>query len=113
MPNKIRTFDTGATRDTNEDKLDFEGFLSPIVLKKFAIYMNKHRKQSDGTLRESDNWQKLFGKDHYTVCMKSLLDHIMDLWLEHRGFKSRDGIEDALMGSLFNIMAYAYKYFQD
>lgn len=109
---KIRTFETGATRDTEEGKYDYEGFLSPIVLERFAEYMNKHRIQSDGKLRDSDNWQKGFGIDHYEVCMKSLLRHVMDMWLEHRGFASRDGIEDALMGILFNVMSYAHEYFK-
>ena len=54
----MRKFDSGATRDIVEDKFDFEGFLSPLVLNRYAEYMNKHRKQSDGNLRDSDNWQK-------------------------------------------------------
>jgi len=110
---KIRKFDTGATRDTDEGKLDFEGFLSPIVLEKFAEYMNKHRKQADGQLRDSDNWQKGFGKDHFKVCMKSWFRHFFGVWKEHRGFKSREGMGDALMGSLFNNMAYAHQYFKE
>jgi len=81
-------------------------------LREYAKYMNKHRIQSDGKLRDSDNWQKGFGKDHYKVCVKSLLRHVMDLWLEERGFASRDGIEDALMGIMFNVMAYADKYYK-
>jgi len=111
--NKVRVFSSGATRDTDDGKLDYEGFLSPIVLQKYAEYMHHHRYQSDGKLRESDNWQKHFGDDHYSVCMKSLWRHFMDLWLEHRGFQSRDGIENALMGILFNAMAYADKYYKD
>lgn len=110
---KIRQFSTGASRDTNEGKYDYEGFLSPIVIQKYAEYMHKNRIQSDGSLRDSDNWQKHFGEHHYAVCMKSLWRHFMDLWLEHRGFKSREGIEDAIMGLLFNVMAYADKYFKD
>jgi hypothetical protein len=110
---RIRQFSTGATRDTEDGKLDFEGFLSPIVLQKYAEYMHQHRIQPDGKLRASDNWQKHFGDEHYSVCMKSLWRHFMDLWLEHRGFKSRDGIESALMGILFNTMAYADKYYKD
>ena len=110
---KIRKFHTGATRDTTVGKYDFEGFLSPIVLQRFAAYMDKHRVQSDGTLRDSDNWQKHFGPDHYAICMKSLLRHVMDMWFEHRGLKSRDGIEDAMMAILFNVMVYADKYLKD
>ena len=32
----MRTFATGATRDTEVEKLDYEGFLSPVVLKAYA-----------------------------------------------------------------------------
>jgi len=28
----IRQFTTGATRDTSDGKLDYEGFISPLVL---------------------------------------------------------------------------------
>jgi hypothetical protein len=45
--------------------------------------------------------------------MKSLWRHFQDLWLEHRGFKSREGIESAMMGILFNINAYAFKYYKE
>lgn len=109
----IRKFETGATRDTDQNKLDYEGFLSPIVLERFGQYMHKHRFQADGHVRASDNWQHHFGADHFSVCMKSLWRHFMDLWMEHRGFKSREGIEDALMGIIFNTMAYADKYLKD
>ena len=108
MP-KIRIFKTGATRDTEKNKIDYEGFLSPIVLKAFGEYMDKHRIQKDGKIRESDNWQKLFGEDHYNVCAKSLLRHTMDFWLFHRGFKGRETIIDALCGIIFNAQAYLYK----
>ena len=112
---KIRTFKTGATRDTDEGKLDFEGFFSPIVMEAFAEYMNRHRRQSDGQLRDSDNWQKGFGKgrEHFVACMKSWWRHFFYVWKEHRGLKSREGMGDALMGSLFNNMAYAHQYFKE
>lgn len=106
---KIREFETGATRDTDLNKPDYEGFLSPLVLKRFGEYMNKHRKQSDGKLRDSDNWQKGFGDKHFNVCMKSLTRHFMDLWLFHRGYRGRETIDDALAGILFNAMAYWFK----
>ncbi|MFC1454136.1 hypothetical protein ACFLQL_03050 [Verrucomicrobiota bacterium] len=110
---KIRQFESGATRDTDADKLDYEGFFSPLVLERYGQYMNKHRIQADGGIRDSDNWQKHFGAKHYDVCMKSLWRHFMDLWLEHRGFPSRDGIMEALMAIIFNAMAYADKYLKD
>ena len=104
---KIRTFGKeGATRDTNMGKLDFEGFLSPIVLKRYAEYMDKHREQADGKLRDSDNWQKGMPKKVY---MKSGWRHFFDWWMEHRGYESRDGIEDALCGLLFNAQGYLHE----
>lgn len=113
MEEKIRKFETGATRDTDKNKLAYEGFFSPIVLKAFAEYMNKHRSMPDGSIREPDNWQKTYGEKHYQTCMDCLLRHIMDLWLEHDGFPSRDGIKDALFGIMFNSMAYLYKILTD
>jgi hypothetical protein len=108
-----REFSTGSNRNSDEGKLDYEGFLSPIVVQKFGEYMHKHRKLEDGTLRDSDNWQKLFGDDHYSVCMKSMWRHFHDLWMEHRGYRSREGIEDAMMGIMFNVNAYAFKYYKE
>lgn len=106
----MRVFNSGATRDADGEKYDYEGFFSPIVLERYGKYMHKHRKQTDGNLRASDNWQKGIPKDVY---IKSLWRHVMDFWLEHRGYKSRDGIEDALMGIIFNAMGYAYELLKD
>ena len=117
---KIRKFKTGATRDTNEGKYDYEGFLSPLVIEAYGKYMHKHRKQSDGTLRDSDNWQKGFGENHFAVCIKSLWRHFLDLWFLHRGYKrfdKKDGHEitkeEVLMAILFNDMAYADKLLKE
>ena len=78
----MRNFGTGATRNSDENKLDYEGFLNPLVLNKFAEYMNTHRKQSDGKLRDSDNWQKGIPIMAYN---KSLIRHTMDYWRLTRG----------------------------
>ena len=107
---KIRKFKTGATRDTDDNKLDFEGFLSPIVLERFAKYMDKHRKQSDGSLRDSDNWQKGIPQDAY---IKSAWRHFHDWWMEYRGYKSREGLEDALCALIFNVMGYLYEHLKE
>lgn len=107
---KMREFETGATRDTEDGKLDFEGFLSPAVLERYAQYLHKHRKQADGKLRASDNWQKGIPKDVY---MKSAWRHFHDWWKEHRGLASRDGIEDALCATMFNTMGYLFELLQE
>lgn len=111
-----RTFGTGATRDTDDGKLDYEGFLSPIVLERFACYMHENRKMADGSLRSSDNWQKGIPKDVY---MKSLWRHFMDLWLLHRGVdfdasgKELPGIDEALCALLFNVQGYLFEVLKD
>ena len=106
----MRRFETGATRDVDDGKLDLEGFLSPLVLEAFGKYMHKHRIQTDGTLRDSDNWQKLFGEDHYNVCIKSAWRHFFAFWKAHRGYPTKETLEDSAMALLFNIMAYMHKY---
>lgn len=103
---KIRTFKTGATRDTDESKLDFEGFYSPLVMIRFAQYMNKHRMQSNGELRDSDNWQKGIPKDAY---MKSAYRHFMDWWMFHRGYEGREDTEEAICALIFNAQGYLFE----
>lgn len=99
---KARTFDTGATRDTDENKLDYEGFLSPFVLERFAEYLQHHRVQSDGNVRDSDNWQKGIPKDVY---MKSMLRHVMEVWKQHRATGTiSPQVEEDLCGVMFNSM---------
>jgi hypothetical protein len=100
-------FASGATRDTREGKLDFEAYLSPLVLVRYAEYMQKHQTRSDGTQREGDDWQKGMGKDVYA---ESLLRHLIDFWLlnrEHEGLATQD-IQDALCGVIFNAMGYLF-----
>lgn len=105
---EMRTFDTGATRDSDKDKFDYEGFLSPIALERYAEYMHENRKQSDGKMRDSDNWQKGIPREQY---MKSLFRHFMDLWIIHRGWKRQCiGIEDALCAVIFNAMGMLHEH---
>lgn len=104
----MRTFATGATRDADDNKIDPEGFLSPLALQAFCEYMHSHRKQPDGNLRDSDNWQKGMPVDAY---IKSLLRHVLDLWLVHRGFTSaaRSNKQEALCAILFNAQGYLHE----
>ena len=102
----MRTFDTGATRDTDTGKLDYEGFLSPLVLERYARYMHQNRVQADGSLRDSDNWQKGIPLEAY---MKSGWRHFFDWWKEHRGHDTPDGLEDALCALLFNTQGYLHE----
>ena len=108
VPPAKRVFDTGATRDTESGKLDFEGFLSPLVLKRYAKYLNGHRTMSDGSTRDSDDWQKGIPLDVY---MKSAWRHFMDMWSYHRLWLPDIGnfMEDAMCAILFNVMGYLHE----
>jgi len=105
----VRRFASGATRNTDEGKLDFEGFLSPRVLKRFAEYMHKHRIQADGSLRPSDNWQKGIPRDAY---MKSGWRHFFDWWGFHRSevpMIDTDEDEEAICALIFNAQGYLHE----
>jgi len=113
----MRNFSTGATRDTDVGKNDYEGFYSPLVVEAFGNYMNKHRIQADGKLRDSDNWQKGIPKDAY---MKSLWRHFLDMWFIHRGYKRIDAqtkeeltMEGVLCAILFNVQGYLFEILKE
>lgn len=101
-----RTFETAATRSLDDDKLDFEGFLSPYVLTRYAEYMHQNRHMADGSLRDSDNWQKGIPRKSY---MQSAWRHFMDVWSIHRGRPAREDLEQAICGCLFNLMGYLHE----
>lgn len=110
----MRTFDTGATRDTDQGKHDFDGFLSPAFLERFAEYMTKNRVQRDGNIRDSDNWQKGIPMPQY---MKSLWRHFFDLWKLHRmslqcplSPELEERLEEDAMGMMFNLQGYMHEH---
>jgi hypothetical protein len=102
----VRTFGTGATRDLDANKLDFEGFLSPLVLERYAQHMHAARKMPDGTMRASDNWQLGIPKDAY---IKSAWRHFFDVWKTHRGIETSSDIETELCALLFNVSGYLHE----
>jgi len=107
---KVREFESGATRDADTTKLDYEGFLSPAVLTLYAEYLHKHRVQSDGQYRDSDNWQKGMPKDVY---MKSAIRHLFAAWTIHREGEAlhydREDMFDSLCAVMFNVMGYLFE----
>ena len=107
MTAPVRHFDTGATRDLDIGKPDFEGYLSPLVLRRFGQYMSKHRELPDGGLRDSDNWQLGIPR---AVYIKSGFRHFLDWWDEHRGHPTAEGIEDAMCALMFNVMGYLHEH---
>ena len=116
LGDKMRQFDTGATRDDDTNKYDYEGFLSPIVLERYAQYMHKNRKQSDGKMRDSDNWQKGIPIEQY---MKSQFRHFMTTWSLHRAIQyfpddvaeddNKQELEESLCAELFNTMGMLHE----
>lgn len=106
----MRRFATGATRDADTGKLDYEGFLSPLVVDAYARYMDFHRHQADGSLRDGDNWQKGIPRGAY---IKSAWRHFIDWWRFHRGLSTREGIVFAICGLLFNAMGYLHEYLKE
>lgn len=103
-----RTFTSGATRDTEDGKYDLEGFLSPLVLERYAEYMHKNRHMVNGSPRDSDNWQRGIPLDAY---MKSAWRHFMVWWKLHRNpkFDTEAEMENALCALLFNVSGYLHE----
>ena len=108
-----RYFEGGAYRAVSADKLDYEGFLSPAVLRRYAEYMHKNRKQSDGVMRDSDNWQGGIPK---AVYMSSMWRHFMDVWTIHREALANGDVSDtpeemqeALCALAFNVLGYLFE----
>jgi len=100
----IRKFETGATRDTDQGKLDYTRALSPIVLERYVQYLNKHRKQPDGSMREFDNWKKGLP---FRESFSSLGRHYIDVWKMIEGYPAEDNHgpcnqEDSLCAIIFN-----------
>ena len=113
----IRKFDTGATRTSEEGKNDYDGFLSYPVIEAFGDYMTVHRKQADGTMRASDNWQKGIPQDAYR---KSMLRHCFDVWAICRGYERKDKIDghvltlkESLCALLFNVQGLLHEHLKE
>ncbi len=116
----MRVFASGATRDTDDLKNDYEAFLSPLVLEAYGDYMTAHCVQADGTVRDGDNWQKGIPKGAY---MKSLLRHVLVVWKLWRGWPVRAEsvggtlqavtLKAALCACLFNVMGLLHELLRD
>lgn len=105
----IRKFETGATRDVDTDKLKYEGFIDPLVDKRFAEYMHVHRKQKDGSLRAPDNWQKGIPTEAYG---DSLVRHVVDFRLHFDDYADEAvdaDIESVLCAIIFNARGYLFE----
>lgn len=107
----MRTFESGATRDSDDGKIDYEAILSPLVIQRFGEYMLQHSTLPDGSKRSGDNWQHGFGLD---VTLKSLWRHHVDVWSLHRSAQQHTiEMEEALCAVLFNAAAYLHQLLAD
>ena len=103
----MRTFDTGATRDADDDKYVYDGFLSRAVWERFAAYMHAHRQQADGKLRAADNWKKGIPKTAY---FQSAFRHFMEFWKAH---EENESTQEVLCALLFNVQGYLHEVIQE
>ena len=96
-----RMFDTGATRSPLGDKLCYADFMDSRVIKRYCEYLHKHRVQTDGIVREPDNWKKGIDKTSY---VDSMFRHFMDVWHWHLGHQDEmsEDIQTALCALMFN-----------
>ncbi len=112
---EIRKFDTGATRDTVDGKLNYRKALSPVVLQRYVQYLNAHRKQADGSMRDFDNWKKGIPIEAY---FEGLGRHDMAVWLLHDEFPAEDNhgpvdIEDTLCAIIFNASGWLHELLKE
>lgn len=87
MSKTVEKFAGGATRSDSSDRYDPEGYFSPIAWERIAEYLQKHQVQADGSIRESDNWQKGVPAERF---MRGLWRHMLHLWIRHRGYVPMD-----------------------
>ena len=93
-------YPSGATRDSEEGKLDYQGALSIEVLDSFVQYMDRHREMSPGSFRGMGNWKQGMP---WARLMRSLTRHHFAVW-------RNDGQKlDDLHAVLFNTMALIYQ----
>ena len=106
---RLRTYSTGATRDTASGKHEPWKFTSVLVEKRFCEYMHRYRHQSDGELRDSDNWKRgIEIEDYYD----SLSRHVQDLRLILDGYPElarEQDAEEALCAIFFNVQGMLHE----
>jgi len=105
----MREFETGATRDDNDTKLNFCGALSPIALCRYVEYIGENRHQADGNVRDWDNWKKGIPEKAY---IEGNARHFVDTWLQFEGYAPLDpkhDIEESLCGIIFNAFGHLHE----
>lgn len=108
----VRTFETGATRSPLGSKLQYSKFMDSRVIKRYCEYLNHHRVQTDGKVREPDNWKSGIPVTSYVDSMQR---HYMDIWLWHQEYtvEMSEDIETALCALLFNVQGLLFEVLRD
>lgn len=109
-----QTFDTGATRDLSDDKVDYQ-YIDPRFLAAFVEYGKTCSLMPDGSHRTIDNWKKGMPVLGY---FKSMLRHVMALWLVGENpikddDLAREGEFEAAMGMLFNLQGFVTRRMEE
>lgn len=100
----MRTFETGATRDDDANKIDYLGHMSHLAVERFCRYMHEHRVQPDGQLRAADNYKHGIPIASY---MASGYRHMQDL-AKHWEATGQVN-EDLACATWFNIMGLLHE----
>ncbi len=113
--NPMQKFESGATRTGDTEKLNYVKALSPIVLERYVQYLNAHRKQADGIMRDFDNWKKGIPTDRY---LEGLGRHFIAVWLLGDGFPAEDDkgpvtLEDTLCAIIFGASGWLHEIIKD
>ena len=102
----MKTFKTGAIRDDDEGKLDYEGSFCPLVLRSYAEFMLRNSTMKDGKKRTCGNWKKGVPLLHY---IQSKWRHFMTtLTLFVIGYTKKAMLE-SLNAELFNTMGMMHE----
>ena len=101
MENNIRTFDTGAIRDTGDDKEDYIESISWLTMKRYCEYMGIAAKKYG-----RGNWIKGIPVDSYE---QSLLRHIQK-YIANKNYNANLEPEvDHLSAALFNLQGIIHQ----
>jgi hypothetical protein len=105
----MRNFETGATRNSDDGKMQYARIFDPSIDKAYAEYMNSQRVQADGKVRDPDNWKKGIPVASY---LDSQRRHWHDVWCLNTGrpdLAEEKDLVTALCALKFNVDGMLYE----